>query len=353
MGSMRSRQPPHDATGRRAPRRPTIDDVARLASVAPSTVSRSLQGDPQISARTRERVRDVARQLGYVPNEAARSLVLKHTSIVALVLPDIVDPIHAEVATGFEQVTTDHAHKMIVTCSDHDPAREWGAIESIVAHRAAGIALFSSVVRHEDVVRLAGPTPCVFISPQNLAYAQGPGTQPPGTIRIDDAMGMRQIVDHLVERGYRRIAYAPGPDLASNVARRDPLVEAVRRAGLAELVIAEPADDWRDPVRTARSIRRIGPDAVVCYDDKLALGLMRALRKAGTDVPAGLAIVGFDGIPFVDLVHPRLTTVAQPAAELGRRAAEALFASMDGGEPAPATMLPVKLVIGDTTPPRT
>jgi LacI family transcriptional regulator len=175
---------------------------------------------------------------------------------------------------------------------------------------------------------------------------------PPGTIRTDDAAGMRQVLDHLVERGYQRIAYASGPDMASNIARRDPLADAVRRAGLDDLLIAESSDDWRQPERTLRSLRRLAPDAVVCYDDKLALGLMRVLRAAGIDVPGDIAVVGFDGIPFASLAHPSLTTVAQPAAELGRRAASALFTAIGGADLPPAEVLPVELVVGDSTPAR-
>lgn len=333
-------------------RRTTIGDVARAAGVSASTVSRAIKGDVQISARTRDRVRGVARQLGYVPNEAARSLVLQHTAIVALVIPDMADPLHGQVASGFEQVVTEHAHKTIIACSGHDAARELDAIESVVAHRAAGIALLGSVVRHEEALRLAGSTPCVFINPENVAYAQHASVPPPGTISSDDASGIRRLVAHLVERGYRKIAYAPGPDLASNIARRDPLAAEVREAGLGELVVVESSDDWRSPVRTARSLRRHAPDVVVCYDDKLAIGLIDALRQAGVRVPEELAIAGFDGIPFAGLVEPHLTTIAQPSTELGHRAATVLMAAIGGAELPPAEVLPVELVIGESTPAR-
>lgn len=333
-------------------RRTTIGDVASAAGVSASTVSRAIQGDPQISARTRERVLGLARQLGYVPNEAARSLVLQQTAIVALVIPDMADPLHGQVASGFEQVITDHARKVIVACSGHDPARERDAIESVVAHRVAGIAVLGSVIRHGEHVVVAGSTPCVFINPENVAYARDPGTHPPGTICSDDASGMAQLVDHLVERGYRRIAYVPGPDLASNIGRRDPLAAAVRAAGLDDLIVVDSSDDWRDPVRSARSVRRAAPDAVVCYDDKLAIGLISALRADGVDIPGELAVTGFDGIPFAGLLQPSLTTVAQPSSELGRRAASSLLAAIDGVDGAPAEVLAVELVVGESTPPR-
>lgn len=333
-------------------RRVTIEDVARAAGVSAATVSRALKSDRQISSRTRDRVVQLARQLGYVPNQAARSLVLRHTSIIALIIPDMADPVYGQVATGFEQVISENDHQVILSSSGNVVEMEWAAVDAVVAHRAAGIALLGSILRQDDVLNRVGDTPCVFIESENIAYAGYAEDSDFGSIRSDDATGMEQVAQHLAERGYKRVTYASGPDVASNVTRRDALERAANAHGL-EVTITDPGpDDWRQPAYTARLIIRSQPDAVVCYDDKLALGLMNELRTKGISVPSDLAIVGFDDIPFASLVNPRLTTVAQPSLELGKQAAQMLIQSLNGSDQPSSRVLPVEFVIRESTPPR-
>lgn len=331
-------------------RRVTIQDVARAAGVSAATVSRALKADTQISSRTRDRVVQLAGQLGYVPNEAARSLVLQHTSIVALIIPDMADPVYGQIATGFEQVISDYDHEVILSSSGNMVDREWAAIEAVVAHRAAGIALLGSILRQDDVLNRVGATPCVFIESENIAYAGYAEDAALGSIRSDDKAGMDQVADHLSERGYRRIAYASGPDVASNLTRRDALERAAKARDIEVAMIDAGPDDWREPTHLVRALLRTRPEAVVCYDDKLALGLMNELRASGVSVPSELAIVGFDDIPFASLMHPRLTTVAQPSLELGREAAQMLIASLNGSGPPESRVLPVDLVVRESTP---
>lgn len=335
-----------------SPRRITLAEVARVAGVSPATVSRSLAGDSQISERTRQRVIRTARELGYVPNAAARSLALRHTAILALLIPDLSDPVYGQVSAGFEQAAAEHRMQVILANTGNEPGQAWKALEAIMAHRPSGIALLGSVLDQDEVIRTLRPTPCVFVHSENLALAGPKADVPIGSIRIDEHDGTRQVVEHLVRQGYRRIGYAAGPELASNIKRRDALLDAAKTTDVEVTVIDGLDEDWLAVDAMARAIIRAGVDAVVCYDDRLALGVMDGLRRHGVGIPDEMGVVGFDDIPFAGLSHPRLTTVAQPSAELGRSAVAMLMDGLTAGRLPPSRVVDVSLVIRDSTPPR-
>lgn len=331
--------------------RVTLADVARVAGVSPATVSRSLAGDGQISERTRQRVVRAATQLGYVPNAAARSLALRQTAILALLIPDLSDPVYGQVSAGFEQVASQHQLQVILANTGTKPAQERETFEAVMAHRPSGITLLGSVLDQDEVRRTLGPTPCVFVHPEKLSLAGHESEPSRGCIRIDETDGMRQVVAHLAERGYRRIAFAAGPNVASNVKRRDALLAEAKSADIDTTVI-DTSEHWLSVDAMARAIVRADVQAVVCYDDRLALGVMDGLRRHGVDVPGEIGVVGFDDMPFAGLAHPRLTTVAQPSAEIGRTAATMLKQALTDGAVPDSRLIAVSLVVRDSTPAR-
>ena len=172
-------------------------------------------------------------------------------------------------------------------------------------------------------------------------------------MRTDDSAGVAATVRHLEERGYRRLTYAGPSGWSSNAWRRAAATATVEELGLGPLRFIDVAvDAWRDASGLARTLAADPPDAVLCYDDKLALGLLDALRSTNLVVPDDLAVTGFDGIPAARQSWPRLTTVEVPSVEVGRHAVEMLIASVRDGKMAASEVLPVSLVIGDSTPPR-
>ena len=154
-------------------------------------------------------------------------------------------------------------------------------------------------------------------------------------ILTDDAAGVRAAVEHLVDCGYRRIAYVEGEGGASNALREATVAATLRSRGVRHAATDLPRgrDAWRAPGALAAEIAADPPEALVCYDDKLALALMDALRPLGIRVPGDVGIVGFDGIPFTAISNPRLTTVATPAGEMGRLAAASLIRAIREGTP--------------------
>ncbi len=332
-------------------RRVTLRDIARLASVSVATVSRSLSGDPQIGATTRARVRQIADELGYVPNRAAQSLVRRHSMTFGLMTPDVTDPVHGQIVTGFQQRAAESGYSVILANGFSDPNAERRSLRVFTSHDVAGATFMGSVLPQDEVRDAAAPSPVLFLGSEHLSLAELGSDLPIGCLRADDRDGMRQVVDHLHDVGYRRVAYVSGPPAASQIIRLHSLTAALSARGLAAPTVYDAAGDEPSEFLTiARRISHDRPDVAVCYDDKIALNLMDALRTVGLDVPGDIGIVGFDDIPFARIANPRLTTVAQTAVELGQISAEMLLDALATGSLPPSRLLPVALLIRETTP---
>ena len=335
-------------------RRVVLADVARKAGTSEATASRALKDDPRIGKTTREAVQAAARQLGYVPNAAARSLRAKRTHILGLLLDDLADPVHGKVAAGFEEAAAAQGFAVFMMTGLHDPDREHRALRAFVEHRADGIVLASCVSEPADVHKAVPPDRVVLVQPDYPSLADGREPPKRGVLRTDDTAGVVAAVRHLAERDYARITYVGPGRGASDALRRSAAAATLRELGLPPLRVVETGvDGWRDPTPAARALASDPPDAVLCYDDKLALALLDALRATDLDVPDDLGVAGFDGITAALQSRPRLTTVAVPSVQVGRRAVEMLTAGLlDGGMPN-SEVLPVALVVGDSTPGRT
>ncbi len=344
--------------GRAAPfRRVTLVDVAQVAGVSPATVSRALKDDPRISVATRETVAHAAEQLGYIPNEAARSLVLRATRTLGLVVPDVTDPLHGQVIAGFEQEAALRGYGVSVANGLSDADRERRILQVFTAQRAHGVALFGSVLSQRQVLDAVRPTPVVFVGGEHLSLAGNRNDLMLGCIRADEERGVEALVQHLAQQGCRRFGYVHGPSVASNITRRNAATRAVTRAAREHPVTSTlrqyPALPlgWRSGPRLAERIAqdRERPDALLCYDDKLALAMMDALRSAELSVPGDLAVAGFDDIPFARLSNPRLTTVAQPSTQMGRLAASMLLEAAESGVVPASVLLPVEVVVRESS----
>ena len=339
---------------RRVPeRRVVLADVARLAKTSEATASRALKNDPRIGEATRAAVRAAAQKLGYVPNAAARSLRARRTHILGLLLDDLADPVHGQVAAGFEAAAAGKGYAVFIMTGLHDAEREQRALRAFVEHRADGIVLASCVSDPSDVHSRVPAERVVFVQPDYPSLAHGATPPSRSVLRTDDSAGVTALVHHLVERGYRQIAYVGAGGTPSDVLRGSAARTALASVSSEPLVVLDAGGaGWRDASHIAAELAAAPPDAVICYDDKLALALLDALRSTSLDVPGDIAVAGFDGTSVARLARPRLTTVAVPSVELGRRAVEMLLeAHRDGRMPA-SEVLPVSLVIGESTPAR-
>lgn len=329
-----------------------LADVARAAGISESTASRALKDDPRIGEATRAAVRAAAASLGYVPNAAARSLRAKRTQILGLLLDDLADPTHGEVAAGFEAAAAEEGFVVFIMTGFHEADRERRALRTFIEHRADGICLASCVIDPAEVYGALPAERVVFVQPDSVSLADGADAPARGSIRSDDHQGVTALVRHLVERGYSRIAYVGAGATASDLLRRAAATEAMADHGIELLRVHDAGrSGWCDPAAVAGKLADDRPDAVICYDDKLALAVVDALRGVGLEVPADIAVVGFDGIPLAYRARPRLTTVAVPSSDIGRRAVEMLVAAARDGDMPRSEMQPVALVVGESTPP--
>lgn len=339
-----------DARNARA-RHVTLEDVAQVAGVSAATVSRALRNDARISVRTREMVQRTADELHYVPNAGARSLVMRSTRTLGLMIPDMTDPVHGQVATAFEQEALERGYGVIVANGFGDEERERSGLRAFTMQRVDGITLMGSTLDQEEVIATMAPDPVVLVGSENLG---GPGADPDlpmGCLRADEASGVEAMVAHLLARGRRRIGYVNGPEVRSNITRRDAMRRALSAAGTAGPLSQYEggALGWTRGAAVAALVAQDRPDAVVCFDDRLALAVMDGLRSFGVRVPQDIAVVGFDDIPFAALANPRLSTVAPPSAEMGRRAVQMLMSALEDGALPPSEVLPVRLVVRESS----
>jgi len=334
-------------------RRVLLRDVAEAARVSSSTASRALADDPRISLATRRAVQAAAAELQYVPNAAARSLRRRHTLTLGLLIPNLSDPVHGQIASGFEEAASHAGFCVIMVAGEDEPARERVALKVFAEHGADAVAIVSAAISPREARERVDPARLVLVQPDHRSLPRRTGAATPGVILTDDESGVRAAVEHLLDCGYRRIAYVEGEDGPANDVRAASAAAALRDRGVGDGLrrFSAPSDAWRAPTALAAEIHEDLQEALVCYDDKLALALMDALRQRGVRVPEDLAVVGFDGIPFTAISNPRLTTVSTPAAEMGRLAATSLIRAIRDGTPPEGRLLSPELVVRESTRP--
>lgn len=307
----------------------TIKDVAKAAGVGQATVSRVLNGSGPVGQETRERVLAAARSLGYVPNMLARGLVNRATGTVGLIIPDITNPFFPAVTRGVEDAASQAGYTVFLCNTDNDPAREEVDVLKLRERCVDGIIFVGSQSRRERLARLVQDGIPVVVTDRAVPDLDA------DSVLVDNKLGAQNAVSHLIDLGHTRIAHAAGHrETPTGQGRYQGYCEALAGAGL-------PVDEhlvfWGEftvesgiqagQVLLGRSPR---PTAIFAANDLLALGVIRAAQEAGLAVPEDLSVVGFDDIPMAALVSPPLTTVRQPAYEMGRLAMSMVLDRLTG-----------------------
>ena len=329
--------------------RTSIKDIARAAGVSHSTVSRALAGSPLVNDETMARIRELAREMGYSPDAGARSLVVGRTRTVGVVVTSIADPFMAEVVQGIESTAYAHDYSLILASSGSNPEREIASVEMLRSKRVDSVVVASSCVGalYRDHLQRIG-APVVLLN--NHSAQAGPYTF---SVTVDNRHGGWLATCHLIQLGRRRIAHVTGPaEHSPSIERIEGYRQALEEAGIPadpELIVRGTgrAEGGEEALKQLLAASR-RPDAVFCYNDMTAIGVLRAARSAGLDVPGDLAVVGFDDIPFSSYVCPPLTTIVQPKFEMGRQAMQmalALMAREDGSESVRDVILKGHLVV--------
>jgi LacI family repressor for deo operon, udp, cdd, tsx, nupC, and nupG len=306
-------------------RRITSYDVAEAAGVSQTTVSFVLNEVPgaSISDETRRRVLAVAEELGYVPDAAAQALGRGRTHIIGVVVTTLADPFIGTIVQIIESAAREQGYTVILASSNDISEREMEAVRMLQSRRVDGVIVTSSRVGALYQERLEQlNVPVVLIN--SLVQHNGRYTF---SIGVDNRHGGWLAAGHLIQRGHRRIAYVASPaDRGDNMERMAGYRDALREGGIEfdSSLVVQGTGRAGCGQRALHALLSLNdpPSAVFCYNDMTAIGLMDAARGAGLSLPQDLAIVGFDDIAFALLSHPRLTTIAQPMAELGEGAVE-------------------------------
>ncbi|MEW2394980.1 LacI family DNA-binding transcriptional regulator [Streptomyces sp. NPDC046862] len=310
-------------------RRATIHDVARLAGVSRQTVSRAVNDKGEIDPATKERVLEAARLLDYRPSRFARGLVRKGAVTAGLVIPDLMNPFFPEVAAGVLEAAEQRGWQVVVWDSRTDDTREREALD-VLSHQADAVVGY---FKNEDEVlaRHLGGVPLVLLErgPQQTRFA---------AVGIDAAAGLEQGVAHLVRAGHRRIGMLDGDRLEVPGPRREAFLSEVRRHGLPvdeSWVVMCPEHSVMGGAAGMTRLLDARPEitAVFGFNDLIAIGAMRAARRAGRRLPDDLAVMGFDGLSLGELVEPGLTTLHLDKRQLGRLAIEQMARLHAGEEP--------------------
>ena len=325
----------------------TIRDVAREAGVSVASASRALNGHDNVTPETRARVQTAATKLRYVPHSGARSLTRRKSDAIGVVLPDLFGEFFSEMIRGIDRVAHAHGLQLLLSNMHGNPHEESNAVRAMRG-RVDGLLVMPPDARRERLFDALSPG-----LPAVLLNCHVPTTEI-ASVGIDNEGAARTMTRHLIDRGYRRIAFVSGP--------RHNHDSMARQAGF-RAAIAETTGE-RDPIiipgdfseasgaEAARLLiaGRLKVDAIFCANDMMAIGCCGVLAEAGIAIGDKVGVAGFDDIPIAHYVAPSLTTMNVRIAELGATAAEKLIALMTGGaEDIGATILSPQLVERDST----
>jgi LacI family transcriptional regulator len=304
-----------------------LQDVATAAGVSIATASRSLSGAPGVSESVAERVREVARQMGYVANLHARSLAAGTSRSVGLVVHEIGDPYFAEIASGVLRVGADEGLTVQICHTGRDPERELDQIRMLVANRVGAIVVAGSGFVEPTLQNAARADLQAYRDAGGRVAVIGRHHLGVDAVLPDNVAGGRAVAQHLLDLGHRRIAVATGWQGLTTIADRlAGIAQAFAAAGLdfADVAVVEAEFTREGGKVAAERILADHPDvtAVLALNDDMAIGVLSALRSRGIAVPDRISVTGFDDVAVAQDLAPSLTTVRLPMSEMGALALE-------------------------------
>ncbi|HEX6366764.1 MAG TPA: LacI family DNA-binding transcriptional regulator [Agromyces sp.] len=332
------------AKRRRGGSAPTIYDIAKLAGVNPSTVSRALSRPGRINAKTEERIHTAAKELNYRVNPIARALPTGRTLTLGLLVADITNPVVFDIIRGAERAAAEAGYTLVIAESPESGEREAAAVERVLPS-VDGIILATTHLSDTQIRDLAERKPFMLIN-RELAGVTG--------VMPDVERGVRQLVAHLADLGHRSIAYLSGPE-GSWISRRrwEALLDAAPGRGISVVEIGPGVPTLDGGTASVSRVVASGVSAVVAFNDLMAIGLLRTATERGIRVPSELSVSGFDDTFGSDFTTPPLTTVRTPLVEAGERAVRQLLGRVtprgSGSAEPDDSLLPTELVVRGST----
>lgn len=321
-----------------------MSDVARLAGVGTMTVSRVLSGTVPVSAETAQRVQTAIEQLKYRPNVLARAFRGQRSGSIGLILPYLYDPFFANCAHAVTTVAKEHGYSVLITTSNEDPDTEYAEADEMLQRHVDGLLVIPSQFRHSRITRsLAGKTPVV-------AFDRPVSDSSIDVVLVQNAVGARRIVEHLIEHGHKRIIYIGlSRSLFTINARFLGYRRVMQEAGLeVDAVFDCGSEEMALRVLQGKLNVENPPTAIFTSNTLVTSYVLSAIARLGVRVPNDLAFAGFDDFDLAEFTSPPLTVVRQPAQEMGRVAASLLFDRITRGETPHSgnrIVLPVEIVL--------
>jgi LacI family transcriptional regulator len=325
----------------------TLEDVAKLCGVSRSTVSRVINGDSNVNEKTRTKVMEVVKSIGFQPNLAARGLAVGQTKVLGLVIPQGVsaiftDPFFPLVIQGVSYACNSRDYSVMLWLAD--PEYERRTIRQILYNGLIDGVIVSSMLMNDPIIEALAESKLPFVT-----IGRHPLNDNINYVDVDNRSGGREATLHLLRLGHRRVATITGPiNLVAGSERFEGYLDALRERGIPrnnDLIVEGDFTDAGGHLAMQRLLAQ-KTDAVFVASDAMALGAMRAVQEAGFRVPEDVAIVGFDDLSIAVRAVPPLTTIRQPIKRLGAVAAETLIEMLTYPDGHPQrVVLPVELVI--------
>lgn len=313
--------------------RTTIRDVSRLAGVSVATVSAVLNGKPVVSEKLTRRVRRAIEALNYQPDYLARSLRMQRSHILGIVMPQFASPFFAEVLRGVEDLASQQGYSILVSNSRGDADQERNQVSALLSRRVDGILLASANVQFVYHRLFTSHFPLVLFD-----------RFPPGftgtAVATDNVQASFEATNYLIQLGHQRIAIIAGPEgISTSVERVEGFRKAMSEAGLMvrQQYVKRGSFNMNGGWECALELMKLPspPTAIFSHNYEMTLGLMRSLAETGVHCPQQVSVLGFDdfvvgmnGFSWATMFSPKLTCIAQPSYDLGRRAAEVLLKKM-------------------------
>jgi len=324
-----------------------MSEVAKLAKVSTSTVSRVLSNAPYIAEETRQRVLEAVKSLNYKPNRLASNFRKRSSKTVVVVLPDITNVFFSKIIQGLQTVAKESDYHVLLGDTGNNLQLEKEFIELVKERLVDGLILTTARIPKEEILAASQIMPVV------LACEYIDGYDVP-TVCIDNIIAARQATEHLINLGHKKIAFITGP--LGIILSKDRLDGYRQALLLNEIFIDESLIQEGDfTVKSGYDITmkflavESPPTAIFASNDEMAVGAIKAIKQKGFRVPEDIAIVGFDDIPLCNIVEPELTTIAQPRYDIGCQAMEMLLKIIKGDSlERRQIVLPHKLEIRDS-----
>lgn len=330
----------------------TIVDIARELNISPSTVSRALKEDPRISEPTRRLVRELSRKLNYLPNSVALSLVKNKTNTIGVIIPEIAHHFFSAAISGIEDIAYAAGYHVMICQSNESHEREVVNTQALVSSRVDGliVSVSSGLAQFGHFEKLHDKgMPLVFFDRicENI---------PSSCVIVDDYEGAFTAVEHLIESGCQKIAHLAGPpNLLITHNRMHGYLDALRRYGIAvdpDLIVHCDTTLKNGLESSGQLLERTNGriDGIFAAIDMAAIGAMMAVKQKGLRIPDDIAVLGFANNRYAPLFEPSLSSIEQPAFEMGQVATQLFLDRIaDGSAPPTTKVLKTQLIVRNSS----